>query len=32
MFRAMRMQMDQLGFEPDHRVNGLKGLPGLLGK
>lgn len=31
MFRAMRMQMDQFGLEPDHRVKGLSGLPGVLG-
>ena len=30
MFRAMRMQMDQFGLEPDYRVNGLSGLPDLL--
>jgi 2-haloacid dehalogenase len=30
MFRAMRMQMDQLGLDPDYRVNGLSGLPVLL--
>jgi 2-haloacid dehalogenase len=26
MFRALRMQMDELGFEPDYRVNGLSAL------
>lgn len=31
MFRAMRMQMDRFGLEPDHRVKGLNGLPGVLG-
>ena len=30
MFKAVRMQMDQLGFEPDHRVAGLSGLSKLL--
>lgn len=30
MFRAMRMQMDELGFEPDYRVKGLSGLPAVL--
>ena len=30
MFRAMRMQMDQFGLEPDYRVKGLSGLPDLL--
>ena len=30
MFKAIRMQMDQLGFEPDHRVAGLSGLSKLL--
>jgi 2-haloacid dehalogenase len=30
MFRAMRMQMDQFGLEPDYRVKGLGGLAGLL--
>lgn len=30
MFRAMRMQMDQLGFDPDYRVKGLSGLPAVL--
>lgn len=30
MFRAMRMQMDKLGLDPDYRVNGLSGLPELL--
>lgn len=30
MFKAIRTQMDQLGFEPDHRISGLSGLPKLL--
>lgn len=30
MFKAIRMQMDQLGFEPDYRIAGLSGLPKLL--
>lgn len=30
MFRAMRMQMDQFGLEPDHRVEGLSGLSAVL--
>jgi 2-haloacid dehalogenase len=30
MFRAMRMQMDQFGLEPDYRVKGLSGLPAVL--
>ncbi|MGJ5066122.1 haloacid dehalogenase type II [Bradyrhizobium oligotrophicum] len=30
MFKAMRMQMDELGLAPDHRVRGLFDLPGLL--
>ena len=30
MFRAMRMQMDQFGLDPDYRVKGLSGLPALL--
>ena len=29
MFRAMRMQMDQFGLDPDYRVKGLSGLPEL---
>jgi hypothetical protein len=24
------MQMDELGFEPDYKVNGLSALPGIL--
>jgi 2-haloacid dehalogenase len=30
MFRALRMQMDELGLEPDHKVNGLSGLSEIL--
>ena len=30
MFKAIRTQMDQLGFEPDHHVTGLSGLSKLL--
>ncbi len=30
MFRAMRMQMDHFGLDPDYRVKGLSGLPSLL--
>jgi 2-haloacid dehalogenase len=30
MFRALRMQMDELGLEPDYKVNGLSALPGIL--
>ncbi|MBI3699169.1 MAG: haloacid dehalogenase type II [Afipia sp.] len=30
MFRAMRMQMDHFGLEPDYRVKGLSGLPAVL--
>ena len=30
MFRAMRMQMDQFGLDPDYRVKGLSGLPAVL--
>jgi 2-haloacid dehalogenase len=32
MFRAMRMQMDELGFAPDYRVQGLSSLPALLAR
>lgn len=32
MFKAIRMQMDQLGFEPDYRIAGLSDLPKLLGE
>jgi len=32
MFKAMRTQMDMLGFEPDYRVASLSGLPDLLKK
>jgi 2-haloacid dehalogenase len=30
MFKAIRMQMDELGIEPDHRIKALADLPGLL--
>jgi 2-haloacid dehalogenase len=30
MFKAIRMQMDELGVEPDHRIKTLTDLPGLL--
>ena len=30
MFRAMRMQKDQFGLDPDYRVKGLSGLPPML--
>jgi 2-haloacid dehalogenase len=30
MFRALRMQMDELGLEPDYKVNGLAALPGIV--
>ena len=30
MFKAIRMQMDELGFEPDYRIRNLADLPGLL--
>ena len=30
MFKAIRMQMDELGFEPDYRIKNLADLPGLL--
>jgi 2-haloacid dehalogenase len=30
MFKAIRMQMDELGIEPDHRIKTLADLPGLL--
>jgi 2-haloacid dehalogenase len=30
MFKAIRTQMDELGFEPDYRINQLADLPGLL--
>ncbi|MEY9126251.1 haloacid dehalogenase type II [Bradyrhizobium yuanmingense] len=29
MFKAIRTQMDELGFEPDHRVRALSELPGI---
>lgn len=30
MFKALRMQMDELGLVPDHRVHGLSALPEIL--
>ena len=30
MFKAIRMQMDELGIEPDFRIKALADLPGLL--
>jgi 2-haloacid dehalogenase len=30
MFKALRMQMDELGLTPDYRVPGLSALPGIL--
>ncbi|MBR0692711.1 haloacid dehalogenase type II [Bradyrhizobium lablabi] len=30
MFKALRMQMDELGLAPDHRVHGLAALPALV--
>jgi 2-haloacid dehalogenase len=30
MFRALRMQMDELGFVPDYRIRGLSELPGVV--
>jgi 2-haloacid dehalogenase len=30
MFKAIRMQMDELGLEPDYRIKTLADLPGLL--
>jgi 2-haloacid dehalogenase len=27
MFKAIRMQMDELGLEPDHRIHTLSELP-----
>jgi len=30
MFRALRTQMDELGLEPDYKVNGLAALPAIL--
>jgi 2-haloacid dehalogenase len=30
MFKAIRMQMDELGLEPDYRVNGLSALVEIL--
>lgn len=31
MFKAIRTQMDELGFAPDHRVRALSELPSCLG-
>jgi 2-haloacid dehalogenase len=30
MFKALRMQIDELGMAPDYKVNGLSGLPDIL--
>jgi 2-haloacid dehalogenase len=30
MFKAIRMQMDELGFEPDYRIHSLSDLPGVI--
>ena len=30
MFKAIRMQMDELGLEPDHRIHALSQLPGVV--
>jgi 2-haloacid dehalogenase len=30
MFKAIRMQMDELGLQPDHRIRGLSELPGVV--
>jgi 2-haloacid dehalogenase len=30
MFKALRTQMDELGFEPDHRIHSLSELPALV--
>jgi 2-haloacid dehalogenase len=30
MFKALRMQMDELGLAPDYRINGLASLPAML--
>ena len=30
MFKALRMQMDELGLAPDYKVNGLSALPDIL--
>jgi 2-haloacid dehalogenase len=32
MYKAVRTQMDELGFLPDHRVHTLAELPKLVGK
>jgi 2-haloacid dehalogenase len=30
MFKAIRMQMDELGLEPDYRIRTLSELPGVV--
>jgi 2-haloacid dehalogenase len=30
MFKALRMQMDELGMAPDYKVSGLSALPDIL--
>ena len=30
MFKALRTQMDELGYEPDHRIRSLSDLPGIV--
>jgi 2-haloacid dehalogenase len=30
MFKAIRMQMDELGLEPDYRIRALSELPGVV--
>jgi 2-haloacid dehalogenase len=30
LFKALRTQMDELGFEPDHRIRSLSELPGVV--
>jgi 2-haloacid dehalogenase len=32
MFKALRTQMDELGFAPDHRVHSLSELPGIVAR
>jgi 2-haloacid dehalogenase len=32
MFKALRMQMDELGVKPDYRVHGLAELPDLVAR
>jgi 2-haloacid dehalogenase len=32
MFKAIRMQMDELGFQPDYRIHSLSDLPGVVAK